>query len=183
MRRLQLLAQMLMLMLMESITDMDTPAPTDMEDTTTERGQLMKRLQLLAQMLMLMLMDSMDTDMDTPAPTDMEDTTTERGQQMRRLLLPDPTLMLMLMEAITDTDTPIPTDMEDTTMERDQRMLSPRLWPLLTLRLMLTPGGDITDTPMAGIMAMVTIPMATTGAESNQFKTKTSQQWTRSIKS
>merc|ERR1719480_766414 len=37
---------------------------------------------------------------------------------------------------------------------------------------MLTPGGDITDTPMAVIMAMVTIPMDTTGAESNQLKTK-----------
>merc|ERR1719360_386248 len=160
-------------------TDTDTPAPTDMEDTTTERGQLMKRLQLLVPILMLMLMGSMGTDTDTPSPTDMEDTTTERGQLMKRLQLPDLTLMLMLMESITDMDIPMPTDMEDTTMERDQRMLSPRLWPLLTLmpRLMLTPGGDITDTPMAGIMAMVTIPMDTTGAESNQFKTKTSQHY------
>merc|ERR1712214_101565 len=51
---------------------------------------------------------------------------------------------------------------------RGQPTLSLR--PILTLMLMLTLmlGGAITDTPMAAIMAMVTIPMDTTGAESNQ---------------
>merc|ERR1719384_3079477 len=47
---------------------------------------------------------------------------------------------------------------------RGQLMLSLRLILMLTLML----GGVITDTPMAAIMAMVTIPMDTTGAESNQ---------------
>merc|ERR1712176_1354608 len=92
----------------------------------------------------------------------------KRGQLMRILkllvLTPMPKLMLM---ASTPMDMAMftPTDM-DTTLARGLLMKLLFLDLMLMLRLML--GGAITDTPMAAIMAMVTIPMDTTGAESNQ---------------
>merc|ERR1711874_829634 len=45
-----------------------------------------------------------------------------------------------------------------------------RLHLLLMLTLMLMPGGVTTDTPMVATMAMDTIPMDTTGEESNHKK-------------
>merc|ERR1711878_183144 len=98
--------------------------------------------------------------------------------------------MLMLIPTMgigEDTTDPTMAMATDTgARRRGQLMLSLRLKPILTLMLMLTLmlGGAITDTPMAAIMAMVTIPMDTTGAESNQQykftkKTKTFQQYNK----
>merc|ERR1719201_3266645 len=126
-------------------------------------------------------------------PTDM-DTSMERDQLMRVLLPLDLmlTLKLTLIMAIWVDTTDHTMDMAMDTWERRKgllrlmpilmRMLTQRLILTQVLRLMLTLtlGGAIMDTPMAAIMAMVTIPMDTTGAESNQYKhtrkTKTFQQ-------
>merc|ERR1719264_195653 len=108
--------------------------------------------------------------------------TLERDQLMRVLLPLDLMLMLKLTLIMAiGVDTTDPT-MDMDTWERRKGLL--RLMPILmltqrliltqVLRLMLTQtlmlGGAIMDTPMAAIMAMVTIPMDTTGAESNQYK-------------
>merc|ERR1712154_431421 len=123
----------------------------------------------------------MGIGVDTTDPTmAMAGDTGERrkGQLMRilKFLVLTPRLKLMLM-ASTPMDMAmfIPTDM-DTTSARGllmnllflDLMLMLTLMPTLMLTLMLTLGGAITYTPMAAIMAMVTIPMDTTGAESNQ---------------
>merc|ERR1712115_524056 len=108
-------------------------------------------------------------DMAMFDPTDMV-TTSEKGLLMKLLLPLDLTLTLIPTMAIgADTTDPTMAMAGDTgARRRGQPMLSLRLrlTPILTLMLML--GGAITDTPMAAIMAMVTIPMDTTGAESNQ---------------
>merc|ERR1712154_210819 len=115
----------------------------------------------------------MGIGVDTTDPTmAMAGDTGERrkGQLMRilKFLVLTPRLKLMLM-ASTPMDMAmfIPTDM-DTTSARGLLMNLLFLDLMLMLTLMLTLGGAITDTPMAAIMAMVTIPMDTTGAESNQ---------------
>merc|ERR1712154_248552 len=115
----------------------------------------------------------MGIGVDTTDPTmAMAGDTGERrkGQLMRilKFLVLTPRLKLMLM-ASTPMDMAmfIPTDM-DTTLARGLLMKLLFLDLMLMLTLMLTLGGAITDTPMAAIMAMVTIPMDTTGAESNQ---------------
>merc|ERR1711971_359593 len=130
------------------------------------RGQLMRILKflVLTPRLKLMLMASTPTDMAMFIPTDM-DTTSARGLLMKLLFL-DLMLMLRLIPTMgIGVDTTDPTmAMDGDTGARRRGQLMLRL--MLTLTLML--GGAITDTPMAAIMAMVTIPMDTTGAESNQ---------------
>merc|ERR1712045_547402 len=134
------------------------------------RGQLMRILKflVLTPRLKLMLMASTPTDMAMFIPTDM-DTTSARGLLMKLLFL-DLMLMLRLIPTmgigVDTTDPTMAMDGDTGARRRGQLMLSLRLRPILTLTLML--GGAITDTPMAAIMAMVTIPMDTTGAESNQ---------------
>merc|ERR1712227_1129775 len=154
-------------------TGVDTTDPTMamVGDTgARRRGQRMRKQKPLVPTLRLklMLMASTPTDMAMFNPTDM-DTTSARGLRMRLLLPPDLTLMLRLTPIMaTGADTTDPTmAMAGDTGERrkGQPMLSLRLRPILTLMLMLTLGGAITDTPMVAIMAMVTIPMDTTGAE------------------
>jgi len=137
-----------------------------------KRGQLMRILKLLVltPMPKLMLMASTPMDMAMFTPTDM-DTTLARGLLMKLLFL-DLMLMLRLIPTTAigvDTTDPTMAMAGDTGARRKgQLMLSLRLRPILTLMLTLMLGGAITDTPMAAIMAMVTIPMDTTGAESNQ---------------
>merc|ERR1711971_1439187 len=130
------------------------------------RGQLMRILKflVLTPRLKLMLMASTPTDMAMFIPTDM-DTTSARGLLMKLLFL-DLMLMLRLIPTMgIGVDTTDPTmAMDGDTGERRRGQLMLSLRPMLTLML----GGAITDTPMAAIMAMVTIPMDTTGAESNQ---------------
>merc|ERR1712045_861667 len=132
------------------------------------RGLLMKLLLLLVltPRLKLMPMASTPTDMAMFIPTDM-DTTSARGLLMKLLFL-DLMLMLRLIPTmgigVDTTDPTMAMDGDTGARRRGQLMLSLRLRPMLTLML----GGAITDTPMAAIMAMVTIPMDTTGAESNQ---------------
>merc|ERR1712241_1165474 len=144
-------------------------------DTGARRkGQLMGLLKLLVltPRLKLMPMASTPTDMAMFIPTDT-DTTSARGLLMKLLFL-DLMLMLRLIPIMAigeDTTDPTMAMAGDTgERRRGQPMLSLRLRPMLmlTLTLMLMLGGAITDTPMAAIMAMVTIPMDTTGAESNQ---------------
>merc|ERR1711971_507554 len=140
------------------------------------RGQLMRILKflVLTPRLKLMLMASTPTDMAMFIPTDM-DTTSARGLLMKLLFL-DLMLMLRLIPTMgIGVDTTDPTmAMDGDTGERRRGQLMLSLRPMLTLMLMLMLtltlmlGGAITDTPMAAIMAMVTIPMDTTGAESNQ---------------
>merc|ERR1712154_610761 len=155
----------------------DTTDPTmAMAGDTGERrkGQLMRILKflVLTPRLKLMLMASTPMDMAMFIPTDM-DTTSARGLLMKLLFL-DLMLMLRLIPTMgigADTTDPTMAMAGDTgARRRGQLMLSLRLRPILTLTLMLTLmlGGAITDTLMAAIMAMVTIPMDTTGAESNQ---------------
>merc|ERR1712045_126467 len=154
------------------------------------RGQLMRILKflVLTPRLKLMLMASTPTDMAMFIPTDM-DTTSARGLLMKLLFL-DLMLMLRLIPTmgigVDTTDPTMAMDGDTGARRRGQLMLSLRLRlrPMLTLMLTLMLGGAITDTPMAAIMAMVTIPMDTTGAESNQQykftkKTKTFQQYNK----
>merc|ERR1719305_2054973 len=105
------------------------------------------------------------------------DTSLERDQLMRVLLPPD--LILKQRRTLimaTGLDTTDPTmDMDTWERRKGLLMLMPIL--MLTQRLILTQvlmltqmlmlGGAIMDTPMVAIMAMVTILMDTTGAESN----------------
>merc|ERR1712154_252719 len=153
----------------------DTTDPTmAMAGDTGERrkGQLMRILKflVLTPRLKLMLMASTPMDMAMFIPTDM-DTTSARGLLMKLLFL-DLMLMLRLIPTMgvggDTTDPTMAMDGDTGARRRGQLMLSLRLKPILMLTLMLTLGGAITDTPMAAIMAMVTIPMDTTGAESNQ---------------
>merc|ERR1712228_892957 len=89
--------------------------------------------------------------------------------KLRPLLLLDLTLMLMLIFMDTDMDTDTdPMDMLIMVREKLRLHLLLRLRLLLTLMLM--PGGVTTDTPMVATMAMDTIPMDTTGEESNHKK-------------
>merc|ERR1712026_500953 len=96
-----------------------------------------------------------------------------------RLLLPDPMPMLTPtgVTGVDTTDHTMAMDTDTGARGRGQLRLRPRLWLLLmlTLRPTLIPGMDTTDgdTHMVVIMAMPTIPMDTTGAESNQYKYKT----------
>merc|ERR1739838_1000479 len=138
-----------------------------MDTWERRKGLLMRKLRLLVPTLKLRLMPMVSTPMDMvmDTPTDM-DTSLERDQLMRVLLPLDLmlTLKLTLIMAI-GVDTTDPT-MAMATWERRKGLL--RLMPILMLtqRLMLTLtlmlGGAIMDTPMAAIMAMVTIPMDTT---------------------
>merc|ERR1719458_1448649 len=135
--------------------DMVMDTPTDMD--TMERGPLMRKPRSLVptqkQRLALTMATPMDMVMDTP--TDMD--TMERGQLMRkpRSLVPTQKQRLTLIMAI-GVDTTDPT-MDMDTWERRKGLL--RLMPILTQVLTLMLGGAIMDTPMAAIMAMVTIPM------------------------
>merc|ERR1712241_848722 len=142
-------------------------------DTGARRkGQLMGLLKLLVltPRLKLMPMASTPTDMAMFIPTDT-DTTSARGLLMKLLFLDLMLRLIPIMGIGVDTTDPTMAMAGDTgERRRGQPMLSLRLRPMLmlTLTLMLMLGGAITDTPMAAIMAMVTIPMDTTGAESNQ---------------
>ena len=110
-------------------------------------------------------------DMDTDMDTDRMDMATMARDKLRPLLLLDPTLMLMLIFMDTDMDTDTdPMDMLIMVREKLRLHLLLRLRLLLMLTLMLMPGGVTTDTPMVATMAMDTIPMDTTGEESNHKK-------------
>ena len=105
--------------------------------------------------------------MDTTDPTTM---VIGMARDRPRTLL-DPTLMLMLIFMDTDMDTDTdPMDMLIMVREKLRLHLLLRLRLLLMLTLMLMPGGVTTDTPMVATMAMDTIPMDTTGEESNHKK-------------
>merc|ERR1739838_419538 len=178
-RVLLLLDLMLMLRLTPTtaigVDTTDLTMAMGMDTWERRKGLLMRKLKLpvptLKQRLMLMVSTPMDMAMDTP--TDM-DTSLERDQLMR-VLLP---LDLMLTQKLTlimaiGVDTTDPTMAMDTWERRKgllrlmpSLMLTQRLILPQVLRLMLTLalGGAIMDTPMAAIMAMVTIPMDTTGA-------------------
>merc|ERR1711997_1055635 len=122
-------------------------------------GPVVKIMPLLPldPMLRPRLIPTTAMDMDTDMDTDLMDMATMARDKLRPLLLLDPTLMLMLIFMDTDMDTDTdPMDMLIMVREK--------------LTLMLMPGGVTTDTPMVATMAMDTIPMDTTGEESNHKK-------------